>query len=92
MKLPAAYSRAVKKHSDYAPFERLKEIICEKFKCRTEYRSSADLSSISVYIPMCDAPYSDGLRSPQRNFISSSRFSDEKAYMSRFDVYPRYSN
>lgn len=90
MRLPSELSsEAVIKPSDYAPAEKLKALVSGIFGCDFSCSENGDHCSVSVDIPMSEAPSADGLRSPVR-YYGKERFSDENAYLSRFGIDPRY--
>ena len=92
MRIPSELSsEAVIKPENYTPVEKLKAIVSGIFDCEISCRENADHCSVSIDIPMSEAPQTDGLRSPVK-FYGKDRFSNENAYLSRLGINPKYIN
>ena len=88
--LPSELSdESVAKPETYSPESELEALLASRFGCRISRTDNADLSSVTIDMPMSEAPISDGLHSPLKIY-GRDRFSDESAYLSRFGIDPPY--
>ena len=80
---------SVLKPENYSPESELETLLAGCFDCRISRTDNADLSSVTIDMPMSETPMSDGLHSPMKIY-GRDRFSDESVYLSRFGIDPPY--